>query len=183
MNNGEESSSRVEESSGGMDASPCSSLHYSSCGESEFDRYCSANSALGTPSVCGSSGPFHDSLDSDFHNFTLGPTLKLSDGGFAPHNTNIIQERDSMDQFNDEDDDDDDDDSLPDHSRQNLCFLQHKEESIDNPFLINSSTAFGTSDWDEFELEATLLNDFDKRCAETEGMSTKLPGKGIEHTT
>lgn len=181
MNNGEESSSRVEESSGGMDASPCSSLHYSSCGESEFDRYCSANSALGTPSVCGSSGPFHDSLDSDFHNFTLGPTLKLSDGGFAPHNTNIIQERDSMDQFNDEDDDDDDD-SLPDHSRQNLCFLQHKEESIDNPFLINSSTAFGTSDWDEFELEATLLNDFDKRCAETEGMSTKLPGKGIEHT-
>ncbi|KAH0942598.1 hypothetical protein HID58_002235 [Brassica napus] len=183
MNNGEESSSRVEESGGGMDASPCSSLHYSSCGESEFDRYCSANSALGTPSVCGSSGPFHDSLDSDFHNFTLGPTLKLSDGGFAPHNTNIIQERDSMDQFND-DDDDDDDDSLPDHSRQNLCFLQHKEESIDNPFLINSSTAFGTNDWDESELEATQLNDspFDERCAETEGMSTNLPGKGIEHT-
>ncbi|CAN6989362.1 unnamed protein product [Brassica rapa subsp. trilocularis] len=183
MNNGEESSSRVEESGGGMDASPCSSLHYSSCGESEFDRYCSANSALGTPSVCGSSGPFHDSFDSDFHNFTLGPTLKLSDGGFAPHNTNIIQERDSMDQFNDEDDDDDDD-SLPDHSRQNLCFLQHKEESNDNPFLINSSTAFGTNDWDEFEREATQLNDspFDERCAETEGMSTKLPGKGIEHT-
>ncbi|CAG7888569.1 unnamed protein product [Brassica rapa] len=215
MNNGEESSSRVEESGGGMDASPCSSLHYSSCGESEFDRYCSANSALGTPSVCGSSGPFHDSLDSDFDNFSLGPTLKLSDGGFAPHNTNIIQEtdglvmgaaklcdeatleRDSMNQFNDVDDNEflcgehsaDDDDSLPDHSRQNLCFPQHREESIDNPFLINSSTAFGTNDWDEFELEATQLNDspfhfsgFDKRCAETEGMSTKLPGKGIQHT-
>ncbi|CAN6923744.1 unnamed protein product [Brassica oleracea] len=227
MNNGEESS-RVEES-GGMDASPCSSLHYSSCGESEFDRYCSANSALGTPSVCGSTGPFHDSLDSDFDNFSLGPTLKLSsfaktrlaDGGFGPENTNIIQEtdglvmgaaklcdeatleRDSMDQFNDVDDNEflcgehSDDDSLPDHSRQNLCFppnLQHKEESKDNPFLISSPTAFGTNDWDDFELEATQLNDspfdfsgFDKRCAETEGMSTKLPdvahaGKGIEHT-
>ncbi|KAF8088948.1 hypothetical protein N665_0525s0008 [Sinapis alba] len=253
MNNGEESSSRVEES--GMDASPCSSLHYSSCGESEFERYCSANSALGTPSVCGSTGPFHDSLDSDFENFSLGPSLKLSsfgkkrlgDGGIGFSNervissgetstenvnTNIIQEtddlmgakvcdeatleRDSMNQLSDVDDNEflcgsdredgehsDDDDSLPDsddYSRQNLCFPQHKEESNaenDNPFLISSSTAFGTNDWDEFELEATQLNDtpFDfsgfeerqKGCAGNEGISTKLPdvaqaGKGIEHT-
>lgn len=255
MNNGEESS-RVEESR--MDASPCSSLHYSSCGESEFDRYCSANSALGTPSVCGSTGPFHDSLDSDFENFSLGPSLKLSSFGktrlgdrggigFSNErsgetstenaNTNIVQEtddlmmgakvcdeatleRDSMNQLSDVDDNeylcgsdredgehsDDDDDSLPDtddHFRQNLCFprnLNHKEESRaenHNPFLISSSTAFGTNDWDEFELEATELNDTpfdftgfqerDKRCAENEGISTKLPdvaqaGKGIQHT-
>ncbi|KAL9239609.1 hypothetical protein vseg_013917 [Gypsophila vaccaria] len=45
--------------------SPLSS-RYSSCGESEFDRYCSANSAMGTPSVCSSMGFFHDSVDSDF---------------------------------------------------------------------------------------------------------------------
>lgn len=47
------------------DVSPVSS-RYSSCGESEFDRYCSANSVMGTPSVCGSSvGTFHDFPDSD----------------------------------------------------------------------------------------------------------------------
>ncbi|KAL0876089.1 hypothetical protein Bca101_025794 [Brassica carinata] len=247
MNNGE----GVEEVSG-MDASPCSSLHYSSCGESEFDRYCSANSALGTPSVCGSTGPFHDSLDSDFENFSLGPSLKLSSFGktrlgdrggigFSNErvvssgetstentNTNIVQEtddlmlgakvcdeatleRDSMNQLSDVDDNEflcgsdgeHSDDSLPDsgdHSRQNLCFprnLNHKEESKaenDNPFLISSSTAFGTNDWDEFELEATELNDTpfdfsvfeerDKGCPENEGMLPDVAqaGKGIQHT-
>lgn len=47
------------------DVSPVSS-RYSSCGESEFDRYCSANSAMGTPSLCGSVGTFQDFTDSDF---------------------------------------------------------------------------------------------------------------------
>ncbi|KAK9080507.1 hypothetical protein SSX86_000265 [Deinandra increscens subsp. villosa] len=46
------------------EASPVSS-RYSSCGESEFDRYCSANSVMGTPSVCGSVGTFQDFPDSD----------------------------------------------------------------------------------------------------------------------
>lgn len=47
------------------EVSPVSS-RYSSFGESEFDRYCSANSAMGTPSFCGSSvGTFHDFVDSD----------------------------------------------------------------------------------------------------------------------
>ncbi|XP_071693082.1 uncharacterized protein [Rutidosis leptorrhynchoides] len=47
------------------EVSPVSS-RYSSCGESEFDRYCSANSVIGTPSLCGSSaGTFHDFVDSD----------------------------------------------------------------------------------------------------------------------
>ncbi|KAK6920687.1 Phox homology [Dillenia turbinata] len=62
----------------GGDSSPVLS-HYSSCGESEFDRYCSANSALGTPSVCSSVGTiFRDSLD-----FELGhqKSFRLDDGG------------------------------------------------------------------------------------------------------
>nr|XP_043607690.1 uncharacterized protein LOC122579568 [Erigeron canadensis] len=41
------------------------SSRYSSCGESEFDRYCSANSVMGTPSLCGSVGTFQDFPDSD----------------------------------------------------------------------------------------------------------------------
>lgn len=53
-----------EKSDGGDVLSPVSS-EYSSCGESEFDRYCSANSVMGTPSVCSSMGLYHDSLDSD----------------------------------------------------------------------------------------------------------------------
>ncbi|KAK1357844.1 PX domain-containing protein [Heracleum sosnowskyi] len=47
--------------------SPVSS-RYSSCGESEFDRYCSANSAMGTPSMCSSVGPFRDA-ESEFGSF------------------------------------------------------------------------------------------------------------------
>uniref|UniRef100_A0A7N0T5S7 PX domain-containing protein n=1 Tax=Kalanchoe fedtschenkoi TaxID=63787 RepID=A0A7N0T5S7_KALFE len=46
--------------------SPISS-RYSSCGESEFDRYCSANSAMATPSLCSTSfRAFSDCNDSDF---------------------------------------------------------------------------------------------------------------------
>lgn len=47
--------------------SPVSS-RYSSCGESEFDRYCSANSVMGTPSMCSSVGPFLDA-ESEFGSF------------------------------------------------------------------------------------------------------------------
>lgn len=45
---------------------------YSSCGESEFDRYCSANSAMGTPSVCGSVYEFADSEFGSLKSFKLG---------------------------------------------------------------------------------------------------------------
>ncbi|XP_024013504.1 uncharacterized protein LOC18020981 isoform X2 [Eutrema salsugineum] len=292
MINGEESSRVASLEESGLDASPGSSLHYSSCGESEFERYCSANSALGTPSMCSSTGPFHDSLESEFgsfkgsflsgdatefENFSLGPSLKLSsldktrlgdrgigfsDEGMSTNgfynerirstsngnvNTIMIQETgcseddlmgtkvcdeakdemDSMNQLSDVDDDElhksgsiddehsDGDDSLTDtgdHSRKKLYIprnLQYGEESKaekDNPFLINSSTAFGTNDWDEFELEATELGDArfnlsgfeerDKGCTESEVISTKsfsaalqkLPdvaqsGKGLEHAT
>ncbi|KAL7191939.1 hypothetical protein ACSBR2_023921 [Camellia fascicularis] len=66
------------------DESPVNS-QYSSCGESEFERYCSANSMMGTPSLCSSIGTFQDCADSEFgsmrsfnslENFSLG-------GGFA----------------------------------------------------------------------------------------------------
>ncbi|KAI6682860.1 hypothetical protein NL676_028773 [Syzygium grande] len=41
---------------------------YSSCGESEFERYCSANSVMGTPSLC-SSVNYTDCLESEFGSF------------------------------------------------------------------------------------------------------------------
>lgn len=44
-----------DEKSDGGDESPVYS-QYSSCGESEFERYCSANSVLGTSSLCSSVG-------------------------------------------------------------------------------------------------------------------------------
>ncbi|XP_057951496.1 uncharacterized protein LOC131146147 isoform X2 [Malania oleifera] len=65
--------------SGNSDASPAQS-HYSSCGESEYDRYCSANSAMGTPSLCSSLGTFHECLDSEFgslKSFGLGDASGL----------------------------------------------------------------------------------------------------------
>lgn len=291
MINGEEESSRVDsldfsdqllQKRSGQDGSPGSSLHYSSCGESEFERYCSANSALGTPSMCSSTGPFQDSLESEFgsfkggllsgdatefENFSLGPSLiklssldktrlgdrgiQFSDEGGSCNgrissarglnirnaNNNMIQEtgysedmcgdlmdgeatieKDSMNQLAEvegkdilcrsdsqfhtsgldredgssiDDELSDGDDSLSDtgdHSRKyvprNLQYIKEPTDENDNPFLINSSTAFGTNDWDEFELEATELVDthfdfsgfekHDKGCTESEGTSTKL---------
>ncbi|KAI3412642.1 PX domain-containing protein [Psidium guajava] len=51
----------------GDGASPQS--QYSSCGESEFERYCSANSVMGTPSLC-SSVNYTDCLESEFGSFS-----------------------------------------------------------------------------------------------------------------
>ncbi|KAK2978080.1 hypothetical protein RJ640_005201 [Escallonia rubra] len=58
---------------GGGDDSPVLS-RYSSCGESEFERYCSANSIMGTPSVCSSVGTFQECLDGELGSlkFRLG---------------------------------------------------------------------------------------------------------------
>ncbi|MBA0862853.1 hypothetical protein Goshw_013688 [Gossypium schwendimanii] len=71
-------------------ASTASSPHYSSCGESQLDRYCSANSALGTPSSIatfndcfgesefGSAKSFSGfTLGDDFENFSLDGNLKV----------------------------------------------------------------------------------------------------------
>lgn len=94
MNNGEGTREEVSEvaspESYGGDVSPASLSHYSSCGESEFERYCSANSVMGTPSVRSSFG--NDCVDSEFgslkslgfgddlsfENFSLGGNRKLS---------------------------------------------------------------------------------------------------------
>ncbi|KAJ7945851.1 Phox domain containing protein [Quillaja saponaria] len=58
----------------GGDTSPVSS-RYSSCGESDFDRYCSANSVMGTPSMCSTITSFNDCTESEFgslKNFGIG---------------------------------------------------------------------------------------------------------------
>uniref|UniRef100_A0A2N9HVE2 PX domain-containing protein n=1 Tax=Fagus sylvatica TaxID=28930 RepID=A0A2N9HVE2_FAGSY len=54
-------------SDGADAASPVSvSSQYSSCGESDFERYCSANSAMGTPSMCSSTiTTFNDCVESE----------------------------------------------------------------------------------------------------------------------
>ncbi|KAL5816254.1 hypothetical protein ACOSQ3_024632 [Xanthoceras sorbifolium] len=104
MNNGEGTRENVSEvaspdpfqsKSDGSDASPLSLSRYSSCGESEFERYCSANSVMGTPSMHSSFGTsFNDCLDSEFgsfrslgfgddvsfENFSLGGNCRLSSG-------------------------------------------------------------------------------------------------------
>ncbi|PON72208.1 Phox domain containing protein [Parasponia andersonii] len=58
------------------DDGDASSSRYSSCGESEFDRYCSANSAMGTPSMCSTITVFNDCVgESEFgsvRNFGFG---------------------------------------------------------------------------------------------------------------
>lgn len=93
MNNGEGTRGEVSEvaspESYGGDVSPASLSYYSSCGESEFERYCSANSVMGTPSMRSSFG--NDCVDSEFalkslgfgddlsfENFSLGGKQKLS---------------------------------------------------------------------------------------------------------
>ncbi|KAL5544184.1 hypothetical protein UlMin_007968 [Ulmus minor] len=42
------------------------SSRYSSFGDSEFERYCSANSALGTPSMCSTITVYNDTAESEF---------------------------------------------------------------------------------------------------------------------
>nr|KYP51560.1 Pleckstrin isogenyy domain-containing family M member 3 [Cajanus cajan] len=57
--------------------SDAAASRHSSCGgDSEFERYCSANSVMGTPStsmsLCSAVTLFHDFSDLDFDNFSLG---------------------------------------------------------------------------------------------------------------
>lgn len=66
---------RVRQSDHGGDASQSSS-RYSSCGESDFDRYCSANSVMGTPSMCSTITVFNDFSELDF-----GSTRSFGIGG------------------------------------------------------------------------------------------------------
>ncbi|XP_022135097.1 uncharacterized protein LOC111007161 isoform X2 [Momordica charantia] len=56
---------RTQNVDGGSVASPISS-RYSSCGDSEFERYCSANSAMGTPIMRSTITTFNDFSESEF---------------------------------------------------------------------------------------------------------------------
>ncbi|KAJ6411779.1 hypothetical protein OIU84_008373 [Salix udensis] len=57
---------------------------YSSCLESEFERYCSATSVMGTPSICSSSlGPsFNDCVETDFGSLKSLGNLSLGSKSF-----------------------------------------------------------------------------------------------------
>ncbi|KAB1216623.1 Pleckstrin homology domain-containing family M member 3 [Morella rubra] len=73
---------KTKSDGGGDSDGEASPSQYSSCGESEFERYCSANSVMGTPSMCSSITTFNDCLeselfgsmrsDSGLENFSLG---------------------------------------------------------------------------------------------------------------
>ncbi|XP_043704025.1 uncharacterized protein LOC122654114 [Telopea speciosissima] len=67
------------------DASPVLS-DYSSCGESDYERYCSANSFMGTASMCSSLGTCNDFLDSDLgsvRSLGFGEDRVLENVGFG----------------------------------------------------------------------------------------------------
>ncbi|KAJ6387002.1 hypothetical protein OIU78_016853 [Salix suchowensis] len=210
--------------SDGGDATPS---QYSSCGESEFERYCSANSVLGTPSVCSSScGPsFNDFMESDFgslksldgfgldsnKNFEdkklLNSVIDRLDGSFEENDTGRLEicgessnkldtriweigngDLGRVDRGKNEDclsgldvevdlgfdggEDGDSsrygysegDDSIcasgsDDEDRKNLYFrgnvLPGEEGKVggENPLIMSSSVAFGSEDWDDFELQ------------------------------
>ncbi|GAV58352.1 PX domain-containing protein/DUF4206 domain-containing protein [Cephalotus follicularis] len=202
--------------SDGGDESPASP-QYSSCGGSEFERYSSANSALGTPSLCSSIGTFKDCLDSEFgsirrsnsllENFSLEPSIKLSSSGNETSGHSGLEFYDNDEGASSEggvelggDVDDllnrgigdvtsvgffpmdsegnereeggvssryehsEGEDSMygygtDDEHRETLYFksdVQYGHEAKgqnETPFLMNTSSAFGSGDWDDFEQE------------------------------
>ncbi|KAF5743751.1 hypothetical protein HS088_TW08G00338 [Tripterygium wilfordii] len=91
--------------------SPVSPSRYSSCNESDLERYCSANSLMGTPSMCSSVGPYNDCIESDFgsfrsfglmddgslENFSLGLPLARNLGDQKPSSSAIDGVRKSDD--------------------------------------------------------------------------------------
>ncbi|XP_050223940.1 uncharacterized protein LOC126673736 isoform X2 [Mercurialis annua] len=128
---------------GGDHASPGSLSRYSSCGEeSEFERYCSANSIMGTPSFCSTSlGALNDRIETEFgslkslDNFTLGGKLlnlekkissyhdEIANGSYRQEgvrdldDSNLFsdfdgREDDEMSSRYDNDDDEEEDDSM-----------------------------------------------------------------------
>lgn len=240
-------------------SSPAQSSQYSSCGESEFERYCSANSVMETRSLCSSVGAFTDCMASEFfgsmksdlgfgddnglENFSFEPNLNLSSarkdwlgnrrveflkddngdegiscelsadmfhqntestgaqgvgydgsyegnlmgcdvdgGGSVPklfveeRGGNILGSTAELEvgfggvELGTEEDENlsvheysDDDGSMygvDDEGEHNLYYPkkvpypQDANASHENPFLINSSVAFGSEDWNDFELES-----------------------------
>ncbi|KAJ6339778.1 hypothetical protein OIU77_007675 [Salix suchowensis] len=159
---------------------------YSSCLESEFERYCSATSVMGTPSICSSSlGPsFNDCVETDFGNLE-DQTPPISgidclDDSFEEKRIDGLEIRGldvevglGFDGGEVERGDDggssrygysEDDGSMygcgsDDENRKNLYFrknvLPGEEGKVGdaNPLIMSSSVAFGSEDWDDFELE------------------------------
>lgn len=185
------------------EASTSSSSHYSSCGESELDRYCSANSVLGTPSVCSSTATFNDGmvdsefgclrsssfgLGDEFENFTLDGNQKFpsngriglqkdrTEEGGDVHSLAIVRFKNDevggssgLDtELREEDgnssrhEHSEGEDSMYNYGTDDECrdnsYHLRKGEVVnstmhENPLLINSSVAFGSKDWDDFEQE------------------------------
>ncbi|KAM7274498.1 hypothetical protein ACFE04_016364 [Oxalis oulophora] len=180
--------------------------HYSSCGESEFERYCSANSVImGTPSMCSSIGTFNDCLDSEFasfkslgllvdnnnnsssssssssslDSFSLGGNRRLLSSSnndcvaeprvsLGPSTKMIANTRNGLGTYIVKGEDDEGglehsegEDSMygcgtDDEPQDNVYFktdVQEVKRRDENPFSINTSVAFGSNDWDDFELE------------------------------
>ncbi|KAK8657051.1 hypothetical protein V6N13_035314 [Hibiscus sabdariffa] len=180
-------------------ASTASSPHYSSCGESQFERYCSANSVLGTPS---SIATFNDCFgESEFGSvrsicgFALGgdsENFSLEGNPKVPSNQRIEFRKDRTEEGREFlnvksveegrcsclDVDlraEDGNSSRYEHSDgadstynygtdEDECRINsyYKKKDVDNKYVnenplgINSSVAFGASDWDDFEQEAGM---------------------------
>ncbi|KAK6249515.1 hypothetical protein SCA6_003520 [Theobroma cacao] len=193
------SRSKSDGGGGGGGASTASSPHYSSCGESELERYCSANSALGTPSSiatfndCFGESEFGSvrsvsgfGLGDDFENFSLEgsqkvpsnrriefPKDRIEDGRVV--NVKSVEEGSSsclVSELREEDgnssryEHSEGEDSMynygmdDDECRNNSYYRKKDNDEYDtknvneNPLGINSSVAFGSNDWDDFEQEA-----------------------------
>ncbi|KAL4036307.1 hypothetical protein IC575_005037 [Cucumis melo] len=78
----------------GSSIASSASSRYSSCGESEFERYCSANSAMGTPSMRSTITVFNDCTDSEFG---YGRNFGFSDDGGLENFSLGGSERNSLD--------------------------------------------------------------------------------------
>ncbi|KAK1322595.1 hypothetical protein QJS10_CPA03g00360 [Acorus calamus] len=178
------------EGSDGGDASPAST-GYSSCEGSEFERYCSANSALGTASVCSSLGNHSDFFDAEFGSFkspallddraigALRGNFKMG-RGTAPSSSAVRDETmiegwvsdvnspgershfsrpgldcetglTSCEPSEGGDSTDYDSDRTGSSNGKSLKYAREAKPDNGNPLLINSSVAFGSDDWDEFE--------------------------------
>ncbi|XP_059657907.1 uncharacterized protein LOC132304317 isoform X2 [Cornus florida] len=152
------------------ETSPVSS-QYSSCGESEFERYCSANSVMGTPSMCSSIGTFQECLDSEFgsgrsfvldsgsENFSLTGRFdrKLEDRGLSSSGELVCSE--SLDRNN------------------NLELRNDEQSGQGSAGIKNGLNFYGDDDMESFSLHAVNLNhaDGDSVMPFMVGRGTELP--------
>ncbi|KAK8599661.1 hypothetical protein V6N13_077573 [Hibiscus sabdariffa] len=179
--------------------SVASSPPYSTCGESQFEHYCSANSVLGTPSSiatlndCLGESEFGSvrnisgfALGDDFENFSLEGNPKVPSNRrveFQKDRTeegrrfrNVRRVEEGFSSCVDVDlREEDGNSSRYEHSEgadssynygtdddecMNNSYYRKKEDENknvnENPLGIDSSVAFGASDWDDFEKEVGM---------------------------